>query len=50
MRPDRFSVTKVEFCDGVYEVSCITNDWDKGDFDETVYFHLVNLEWEAKPT
>ena len=47
MMPDKIAFRKLKFVDGTYEISDITGDWDKqGEFDETVYFHYVNLGWE----
>jgi hypothetical protein len=41
-------VCKVSFVSGKYEVSPITDDWDKGsDFDETTYYHLLMLDLQA---
>ena len=49
MMPHKYPYRRVEFLDGVYEISCVTDDWDKddSDFNETLYFHLVNLGWET---
>jgi len=47
MMPDKFAFRKLKFVDGTYEISDITEDWDKQDeFDETIYLHYVNLGWE----
>jgi len=37
-------VTKVEFRNGSYDISPISEDWDKhSGFNETEYLHMLNL-------
>jgi len=49
MRQYNPSVMKMEFVEGVWEVSPKSCDWDKdGEFDETLYFHLLNIGYEVK--
>lgn len=44
-------VTKVEIVDGCYEVSPISEDWDKdGGFNETIYLHMLNLGYAVQET
>lgn len=42
------SLSKIEFIDGTYEVSPISQSWDKdGSFNETVYYHFILIGYSV---
>jgi hypothetical protein len=49
MKQYNLSIMKMEFVEDVWEVSPKSCDWDKcSEFDETLYFHLLNIGYEVK--
>ena len=51
MIPKKFPYAKYDFVDGEFEVYCVTDDWDFGDYNPTWHFHVLNLypkcKWEG---
>lgn len=43
MIPKKFPFAKYDFVDGRFEVYCVTEDWDCGEFSETFFFHFLNI-------
>lgn len=47
MMPTKLPYRTVRFVgNGIFQVSCVTDEWDKQErFNETEYFHYLNLGW-----